>query len=281
MVGVLGRNLNHGNAVNWSNPANRGLWLWWLRLPGRSGGIGVRDLCGRYFGRFTNGPTWAGGPNGMSAVSMAGGDDRIDAGAHIGTPSGGTLVIDCLFRLMNGTSGNRTLASTYLGYPGDIQYTFRINNSAAVELFLRATGDNTISGGTVSADAWTTARAVIDDSAKTISVYLAGNLVAGPTGFSGSPASVTAEFAGGGSETGGEGFPGHIQSIRVQRYAGITPSNALARYVHHQSLRGFPDLLSRSPARFPYHTAGGGGGGAFMKLLGERFRLAGCGGLVG
>jgi hypothetical protein len=77
------RVLNYGNPVNPLAPLNRGLVGWWLNLPSRGKGNTVFDLCGKYHGTLTNGPTWSGAlgrPGGFGAVTFDGSNDYITLG---------------------------------------------------------------------------------------------------------------------------------------------------------------------------------------------------------
>lgn len=63
------------------HPLNAGLVAWWLGLDGNWGGSTLHDLCGKYPGTLTNGPTWSPGPGGFAGLTLDGSND------YVSTPS--------------------------------------------------------------------------------------------------------------------------------------------------------------------------------------------------
>jgi hypothetical protein len=85
-----------GEAVNWDASLNRGLVSWWLALPDQQRGNVFRDLCSRYHGTLTNGPTWGGSkgrPGAFGSLAFDATDDHIADIAY--APGSGGLTIAC------------------------------------------------------------------------------------------------------------------------------------------------------------------------------------------
>ncbi len=199
------------DAVNRESSLNRGLVSWWMALPDQQRGNVFRDLCMRNHGTLTNGPTWQGAmgrPGGMGSLLFDGSTSRV-AAPQILIPDGGALSIIWWIRPTTFTS-QRTIQSVYDSYPGNVQYTFRFESSGTPKLFVRTTGDNTVSAtSAVSADTWSCVGVEINDLTKTITHYLNG-AANGSGSYTGTLAVPSAGLNIGNNGLASEGFGGNL-----------------------------------------------------------------------
>jgi hypothetical protein len=232
--------------VNRQHPLARNRVAWWLTVPHLTGGPIWHDLIGLNPGTLTGfGSTtgWRYAPRqGGAGNILEAGSQRITCTKQVLVPSGGALTIAAWVRVDQFPVQYQTFVSIYQAYPGNIQYTFRYNNTV-LEAYLRTTGDNFTSGGTTNvAGEWIRAACVYDDVAKTIAIYRNGKSDNTPLSYTGSPASSTATLVLGGNAVPGEYLNGAMDDIVLWNRA-LTAAEIKADY--DLSRLGNPGLLNR------------------------------------
>lgn len=243
------RPLWYGNLVNRSCQLNKGLAAWWKILPAYYGGHQWIDLLGLNPGTLTNmgaGSGWGGSPapGGLGpSMRFDGVDDSVDLAKPVYLLAGGGLTILASINLTSIPSSFANIVSTYTSYPSQVQYTFRIHNTGALACYLRTNADFEASGPTLTAKKWCSVAVVLDDVAKTITLYL-NAIPSTPLSYTGAPAITTAVMQIGNSVGASQPLNGLIDSVKIYSRA-LAPSDVAWEY--RDALAGCPDTLSRRP----------------------------------
>lgn len=208
--------LNTTQPVNPLARLNRGRVLWFLCLPNREQGGGVRwrDLMRKRNGTLTNGPVWKGvglRPGGFGCLSLDGTNDFIDVSTSGATNLNSSLTIAVWMYCTNVTA-NRTMF--YLGTSGTgANIGFEVGRTSG-KLSAITNGTVAITGsGTLSASTWYRVAIVRSGAGTSYATYINGVLDAS-AGTTGIFADVTSCFVGKGITAGRE-FPGFLDDVSV------------------------------------------------------------------
>ncbi len=161
-----------GNAVNRSAPLNRGLVSWWMHLPNRLGGGGLkfRDLYNRKHATI-EGATWKGNSgksSGWGALSFDGTDDRALATSVAAVAFPATLC--ATFMQRSGGAANPVILAHHTNSANDGYRLQIVSNKFACTFGAVAVYD---SGFTISTDVWYRGIASITANNGTVTFWLA------------------------------------------------------------------------------------------------------------
>lgn len=223
----ISRTIYYGQPVNWQHPVNRGLQLWWLPLPQRTGTLSVWDLCGRVPGALVNGMAWAG------SKGMPYGAWQSDADARI---NGTVTLLPDVAQTFTITGWAR-----YDSAPGTTIFAhcnrWRIQRDTDLILTIPAVADNHFTTLPIANSLqWyffavsltgTSAVGYLDGVSETIAIT--------------APSSGSNSFYVGDNDFGSFGVPGLVTDFRL--YNRVVPPGEIAT-IRDQGRKGHPDTLN-------------------------------------
>lgn len=247
--------VNYGRPVNWAHPLTRGLLAWWLPLPNWSGGLSLRDLCGRRHGTLANplgsgsGPQWGASPFGPGAITFDGSDDTVTVPAISAVTGAAQLSAACWVKPASAGGGNFGRI-----FHSDDQSPFALFMNGAATSASWSINGNSING-TLAVGEWSHLLGTYDGA--TLRFYVNG-AEASSTAVSGAVGTCNTIYI---SDRSGFGraFDGPMTDW-VLWNRGL--SAAEARGWYEQARRGHPATLTRSRRQgidAPAAAAPGGG----------------------
>lgn len=244
--------------VNRACGLNAGLVSWWLNLPNRFGGGGLRfrDLCRRNHGTLTNGPTWVGGgrPGGWGALSTANASDRVNVPEFF---AGFNKVVNTvsLWFYARGLANAPVLFSS-----GNSEVHF-FGEVDATHIYWNTGGGNSFRTYSVSLSAgrWYHLAFCRTGAGDSGTLYLDGNTLSSYAGsMDGSGTVSGTDLWVGNYFSAGLGLDGLTDDFRAYSGRGLSASEVLALY--QDSRRGHPDTLRRPSRRAWFVPAAAPGG---------------------
>jgi hypothetical protein len=265
------RVLNYGNPVNPNAPLNRGLVGWWLNLPSRGKGNTFFDLCGKYHGTLTNGPTWSGArrSGGFGSIECLDASDRVDvsdtSALMVGTQdftfsidfcrNGAQSPTNAVFAGKGDGSVNTEWALTLRGSDDRLAWMNGANISDA--------GFGGVGGTTDKR--WHTA--TISRIGDVFTLYLDTVQVDQDT-FAGLNINKAISFALGDAEATASGFVGWLDNARYWIGRGLSAGEVAANI--QASRLGYPNELNWVRRQYVFEAGGGGGGDPEGSLIGGK-----------
>lgn len=226
----------YGNLVS-QHPVNRGLLLWWLPLPQRTGGPTVFDLCGKQNGAMSLGAAWSGSKGHPFPAWLLDADALIQTGATV-PEAGPTFTVTGWFR------HDTTLATTiYCG----LQARWRAQSNGTNMIFNDGVNDLSFTSLPIVLRQWfffafsltgTSCVGYLDNLTQTITA------TAVATGGS--------RFYLGDIGFATYGIPGLMTDVRLYNRV-LDPSEV--RIVRDQGRRGHPETLNRLRRHWYISTA--------------------------